>query len=69
MLVPPASRQSKAPSSPDDANMLCPCAAICSKITFSACAKAAPVSFSHRPQLELTASAVSALAIRLYSSN
>jgi hypothetical protein len=33
-----SSRQSKAPSSPEDEVMLCPCIAICVKMTFSALA-------------------------------
>ena len=61
--------QSKAPSSPADANMLCPCVAICSNAMSSALAMAAPSSLSHSPQLELTEAALSSLAILVYSAS
>ena len=38
LLNVPSLMHSKAPVSPDDENMLWPCAAICSKMTFSASA-------------------------------
>jgi hypothetical protein len=36
IVEPSVSMQPKAPESPDEVNMLCPCSAICSKSTFSA---------------------------------
>ena len=64
----PSCRQSKAPSSPDAAVMLCPCMAIWVKATFSATAAPAPMSGSHKPQLVLIESARSSEAIFRYSS-
>ena len=60
---------SKAPVSPDDENMLSPCAAICSNRMFSASAYARPASGSQIAQLELTESALSWLAIVAYWSS
>jgi hypothetical protein len=65
----PAVPQSNAPSSPAEAKMLCPWAAICSKTTFSAWAMAAPSAASHSPQLVLIVDATSSLAILVYSSS
>ena len=70
LVEPSASMQSKAPESPDEANMLWPCSAICSKIMFSAWAIGrAEHRLSHSPQLELTDDARSSCAMRVYSSS
>ena len=70
MVVPSERMHEKAPVSPSAPNTLCPCAAICRKIVFSAWTKPAPpASFSQTAQLELTEAAVLALAIADHSSS
>ena len=69
MVVPSERMQEKAPVSPSAPNTLCPCAAICRKMVFSAWTKPAPASFSQTAQLELTEAAALALAIADHSSS
>ena len=68
-VVPSDRMQSNAPVSPDDPNTDWPCMAICSNSVFSASAKLLPASCSHRPQLELTESARSSLAMAAHWSS
>src|SRR5689334_5053540 len=69
-VVPSDRMQSNAPVSPEAPNTDWPCMAICWKSVFSARTKPAPpASCSHRPQLELTESTLSSLAMAAHWSS